>query len=450
IHASYGGDGNFAGSTASDVMLTVNPPTVTPAADLRVTVSLAAPNPVLPGQPYRYTITVSNIGTLNATNVVLVDAVARGVKPLTVNSARVIGKTFGIQSPGFLMRLSSLRAGTSATLTVSESAAQSGRFTDSIRVMADQQDPTPGDNLLSITETVNHDATATAVSAAPASSVLGQPVTFTARVTAKTSGSGTPTGTVDFVDTTTGARLGSKPLTGGSAILTSSALIVGSHTVTATYSGDADFTGSSSTASSQVSAPPPPSVSVAIGPNGQVMEVVYPNGTLTQFDASGAHVLMAGVRSASVAFSPSGEVVLVVFQDGTLTQFDATGAHPLGALGGGVRSASLAFGPAGEVVDMVFQDGTLNQFDATGIHAIASGVRSAAVAFSAAGQVLDVVFQDGTLTQFDAAGAHPLMGGVLSAGVAFGRSGEVLEVIFQDGMLTQFDATGVHPLFKVF
>src|SRR5207237_286061 len=128
IHASYGGDGNFVGSTSSEVMLTVNPPTVTPAADLRVTVSPAAPNPVLPGQPYRYTITVSNIGTLKATNVVLVDAVARGVKPLTVNSARVIGKTFGIQSPGFLMRLSSLRAGTNATLTVSESAGPSGRF----------------------------------------------------------------------------------------------------------------------------------------------------------------------------------------------------------------------------------------------------------------------------------------------------------------------------------
>jgi len=50
------------------------------------------------------------------------------------------------------------------------------------------------------------------------------------------------------------------------------------------------------------------------------MEVVS-NGTLTQIDASGAHVLAGGVRSASVAFGPAGQVLLVTFLDGTLLQF---------------------------------------------------------------------------------------------------------------------------------
>src|SRR5262249_39362688 len=66
---------------------------------------------------------------------------------------------------------------------------------------------------------------------------------------------------------------------------------------------------------------PPPCVSVAFGPQGEVAEVVRADGTLIQFDAFGAHVLGGGVRSASVAFGPFGEMLLITFQSGTLTQF---------------------------------------------------------------------------------------------------------------------------------
>jgi hypothetical protein len=63
-------------------------------------------------------------------------------------------------------------------------------------------------------------------------------VTFTATVT---SGAGTPTGTVQFKDN--GANLGG-PIAlnaSGRAQLTTSALTVGTHTITADYSGDANF-----------------------------------------------------------------------------------------------------------------------------------------------------------------------------------------------------------------
>ena len=67
----------------------------------------------------------------------------------------------------------------------------------------------------------NQDSTTTAVSASPSSANVGQTVTFTATVTANSPGSGTPTGTVDFYDTTTSTDLtpGGVALSSGTATL---------------------------------------------------------------------------------------------------------------------------------------------------------------------------------------------------------------------------------------
>ena len=78
-------------------------------------------------------------------------------------------------------------------------------------------------------------------------------------------------------------------------------------------------------------------------------------GTLTQFDATGAHVLGGGVQAVGVAFGPAGQVLEVVSVGGTLTQFDATGGH---VLFGGVQDVGVAFGPAGQVLEVVFSDAT--------------------------------------------------------------------------------------------
>jgi hypothetical protein len=187
----------------------------------------------------------------------------------------------------------------------------------------------------------------------------------------------------------------------------------------------------------------PPSVSVAFGPAGEVMEVVNAQGVLTQFDASGAHTVGGGVRAASVAFGPAGWTLLVTYQNGTLEQYDASGAH---VFGGGVLSASLTFGPSGEVIDVVTWARQLIQCDAAGAHVLGGGVVSASVAFGPSGEVTDVVTTGGVLIQFDASGAHVLGGGVASAGVAFGPAGEVTAVILLDGSLWQFDPSGAHRL----
>ncbi len=67
-------------------------------------------------------------------------------------------------------------------------------------------------------------------------------MTFTATVRADPAGSGTPTGSVDFQDVTSGADLSSVALSGGTATLSVSSLAAGSRTIRAVYSGDGAFT----------------------------------------------------------------------------------------------------------------------------------------------------------------------------------------------------------------
>ncbi len=85
--------------------------------------------------------------------------------------------------------------------------------------------------------------TTTTITSSLNPSEVGKPVTFTATVS---SGSGTPTGTVNFNDGAT--LLGSGTLSGGSATFTTSSLTPGSHSVTANYVGTASFAASVSAA----------------------------------------------------------------------------------------------------------------------------------------------------------------------------------------------------------
>ncbi len=77
---------------------------------------------------------------------------------------------------------------------------------------------------------------------------FGQSVTFTATVIVSP-GSGTPTGTVSFMDGST--ALGTATLSAGVALLSTTKLPTGSNSVQAVYSGDANFASSTSVAVTQ-------------------------------------------------------------------------------------------------------------------------------------------------------------------------------------------------------
>jgi titin len=95
-------------------------------------------------------------------------------------------------------------------------------------------------------EQVTQALTTTTLTASADTSSFGRALTFTAGVTGN-SGSGTPTGRVDFVDTTTGIDLGIAALSGGIAKLSTSSLPLGSQTITASYLGDGTYPPSSAT-----------------------------------------------------------------------------------------------------------------------------------------------------------------------------------------------------------
>jgi hypothetical protein len=100
-----------------------------------------------------------------------------------------------------------------------------------------------------LTQTVNGVliGTTTALTSSPNPSTYGQTVVFTALVS---SSSGTPTGTVTFLDGAT--SLGSSAVDGsGFATLSISSLSAGTHSVTAQYNGNSTFSGSTSSGLSQ-------------------------------------------------------------------------------------------------------------------------------------------------------------------------------------------------------
>jgi hypothetical protein len=91
--------------------------------------------------------------------------------------------------------------------------------------------------------TISQASTTTAVTSSVSPSTLNQPVIFTATISPQVAGM--PTGTVIFKDG--GVTLGTGTLNGsGIATFTTSSLAVNAHSITAVYSGDANFTGSTS------------------------------------------------------------------------------------------------------------------------------------------------------------------------------------------------------------
>jgi uncharacterized repeat protein (TIGR03803 family) len=111
-------------------------------------------------------------------------------------------------------------------------------------------------------QVVNQAGTTLALSSNQNPSGLGQPVTFTAAITPQYSGQAS--GTVTFYNGAT--TLGAATVSSNSASLTTAALAFGTNSITAIYSGDSNFTGSTSKALLQV-VENPSATTVASSPN---------------------------------------------------------------------------------------------------------------------------------------------------------------------------------------
>ncbi len=99
--------------------------------------------------------------------------------------------------------------------------------------------PSNGLSLTSMVVALNIGGTFVTLTSSPNPSKLGQPVTFTATVSASLPDRPEPTGSVTFMN---GSNvLGTLPLISGTAMLTTSGLTAGTHSITAAYSGDKNF-----------------------------------------------------------------------------------------------------------------------------------------------------------------------------------------------------------------
>jgi probable HAF family extracellular repeat protein len=103
--------------------------------------------------------------------------------------------------------------------------------------------------------TVQEDQTSVAITSSANPSEIGQEIAFTAVVTPVAPGSGTPTGTITFMDGTT--TLGTAALSGGTATYSISTLASGSHMISAVYNGDTSFLAGASPFWGRRSAPSP-------------------------------------------------------------------------------------------------------------------------------------------------------------------------------------------------
>jgi pseudomonalisin len=160
--------------------------------------------------------------------------------------------------------------------------------------------------------------TTTTLTILPASPVnVGTSVTLTATVKPPSTSTKTPTGTVTFADAVLG-KLGTGTLnSSGVATLTSSTLVAASYSITATYGGDTNFSGStSSPVSYKVQdfrvAPNPATITItAPGQSGMSALTITPLGGFSQALTYSCTGLPSEATCAFVAASATSETLTI-------------------------------------------------------------------------------------------------------------------------------------------
>jgi hypothetical protein len=181
-----------------------------------------------------------------------------------------------------------------------------------------------------LSQSIAQGATTTTVISSSNPSQFGSSVTFTASVSGAPSGL-TPTGTVTFKDGST--VIGSGSLNGsGQAAFSTSALSGGSHSITAVYGGDTNFTGSASSTLTQAVDPTSSSTGVGASSNPTTF------GTSVTFTAtvSGS----GGTPSGTVTFKDGASTLVVGTLNGSgqatfTTASETVGSHSITAVYGG-------------------------------------------------------------------------------------------------------------------
>lgn len=261
--------------------------------------------------------TVQQLGTTTLLSSTVNPASAGGAVQFTATVAIVAGSIAdGAISGQVTFSDGAVTLGTGAVnasgvATFSTSALSVGAHTISATYAGNTNYATSASAALS--ETVNQTATVTSLTAPGAGMLAGKAVVLTATVTSAT---GVPTGTVTFFDGAASLGQGSVNAS-GVAMLTTSNLAVGNHTLTAVYAGDANYVTSTSSPLPQaialgtstlalsgptaaVDAGTMATFAVTLGTNG-----VAPTGTVTLREGSVGIATMNVTKTGTYQFTSS-------------------------------------------------------------------------------------------------------------------------------------------------
>jgi hypothetical protein len=186
---------------------------------------------------------------------------------------------------------------------------------------------TPGVVGVMLNSSAPRSPTTTTLVSSPNPSVAGQPVAFTAVVG---STSGTPTGVVVFSD-----GVGSATMLGGSASITISSLVAGSHSITAVYQGSSAFSPSTSSSLNQVVniATTTTTVASSVNPVRINLTVTYTATVTSQY---------AGTVTGTATFQDGGSTIATVTLAGNqatyTTSYKTAGTHAITAIYSGDAS----------------------------------------------------------------------------------------------------------------
>jgi large repetitive protein len=269
------------------------------------------------------TVTITNSGNAALT----LSSVAPSSPSFALAPSGTCGVTFPVSLP----------ASMSCTLDVVFDPATVGLINASFSVV---NNAAGSPQLITVTGTGLQDGTTLAlVSSQPVSNV-NSPVTFTATITPTTPTTApTPTGTVVFSDGA--ANLGTVNVSASAASFTTSTLTAGTHTIAATYSGDALYTGSTANLTQRVIRPPNIQLVSSLNPSTPGANVTFtvtvtsPNGTPT-----GTVIFNDGSTALSIALPLDGSGV-AAFSTATL----AAGTHPITAVYSGDANFSTVASP---------------------------------------------------------------------------------------------------------
>ena len=376
LTAVYGGDANDAASTSANLSQVVNAPSTTAAT----TTSLASSaNPSTFGQGVTFTATVapSSPDAATPTGVVTFSDGSATLGTGTLNAAGQATFTTANLSV--------------ASHPVTASYAGDGNFAASATPQA-------------LTQVVNPAATTTAVAASVNPSHGGQSVTFTATVTPTSSAPAAPGGTVQFkVD---GANFGS-PVTLVNRSATSpstTSLAVGGHTVTAVYSGNANFSTSTSAGFTQTVRPANDNFSARSTLGGTSATASGTNVAATKETGEPNHAGNSGGHSVWYAWTPTTSGTVTIDTSGSsfdtlLAVYTGSSVSALTAVPNGSNDDSPAGGTLTSKVTFSVTAGTAYQIAVDG-YAGATGSISLhlAEAIAAPKAPTNVSATDGTLS----------------------------------------------------